>query len=96
VNDFGRIRLGEWLSRVEKTAKSADSRAISRRRIETNLNDFAYHERVEEMPGIKGSWRLRHRDASRPAAGSGEFEAKSRLGVQAKVTVFLLPPDGVC
>ena len=93
---FGRIRLGEWRPRVEKTAKSADSRVIARRRIETNLNDSANHEGAEETPGIKGSWRLRHGDVSRPVVGSGEFEAKSRRGVQAMVTLFLLPPDGVC
>ena len=51
---------------------------------------------LKESAGIKGSWRLRHGDASGPGIGSREFEEKSRLSVQAKVTVFLLPPDGVC
>jgi hypothetical protein len=47
---FGRIRLGEWRLRVEKTAKSAETRTTGfRREIETDLNDLAYHERVEEM-----------------------------------------------
>jgi hypothetical protein len=27
---------------------------------------------------------------------SSEFEEKSRAPMQAKVTLFLLPPDGVC
>jgi len=71
VNDFGRIRLGEWLSRVEKTAKSADSRAISRRKIESHLNGFAYHERVEETPEIKGSWRWRRDGACLVPASLG-------------------------
>lgn len=91
---FGRIRLGEWRLRVEKTAKSAEMRSTDfRREIETNLNDSAYHERTGETPGIEGLSRV-------PGAAirlrSGDFEAKSRKGVQAKVTVFLLPPDGVC
>jgi hypothetical protein len=57
--------------------------------IGTNLNDFAYHEGVEETPGIEGSLRLR-------CGNPDDFEAKSCGRVQAKVTLFLLPPDGVC
>lgn len=97
---FGRIRLLEWRFRVEKTAKSAGSRANSRRGVEANLNDFVYHEqrarRAEKYGKSRALGACGGMVVSTERLGFGEFEAKSGLSVKAKVTLFLLPPDGVC
>jgi hypothetical protein len=87
--NFGRIRLGEWRPRVEKTAKSTVLRGYSRRAVESNLNDRAYQEESRESGGNQGLWEAL-------AVGYHAFAQKSRFGVQTIVTLFLLPPDGVC